>query len=113
MSSADSEDTNPESALFKIQKGLNEAKDTISFESLNVYEGYLKNSHGAIRLAVGSNDAYKEDTSFKVRQDGANSVHFESQNPLFPGKSIAVDEDSVSLKSDATAWTVIESLCPG
>jgi len=67
MSSADSEDTNPESALFKVQKGLNGMKDTISFESLNVYQGYLKNSHGAIRLAVGDNDAYAEDASFKVR----------------------------------------------
>ena len=113
MSSADSEDTNPESALFKVQKGLNGVKDTISFESLNVYQGYLKNSHGAIRLAVGDNDAYAEDASFKVRQDGPNTVHFESQNPLYPAKSIAVDGEGVSLKSDATAWTVIESLCPG
>lgn len=66
--SADSEDTHPESALFKVQKSLDGTKEAISIESINVNEAYLKNNNRTIALAVGNNNAYNNDASFKVTE---------------------------------------------
>ena len=109
---ANSEENHPEGALFRIQKGLSGDANTISLESLTTYNGFVKNSHGSIRVAVGDNKAYNEDASFKYKEL-SNGVAFESINPLFPDKYFAISGDEVVLSATATEFIPVESRCPG
>jgi hypothetical protein len=72
----------------------------------------LKNVNGTVALAVGSNDAFNTDATFRVELTG-NQVSLSAVSELYPNMYFAAKDGKVVLSKEKEIWTGVEGKCPG